>query len=335
MFEYLNTEATNDQGKITPNVKYEPEFDLRELRSFPRDRFLCIVGTNHADYEVFHGYWKHAVGPGSDGLVRIENAWVDGMPRVDIHRSHSGRYGIVNSNESYQEMQRFLFGDWRVAVDLVGGEPVDPGDGGHAHLLDVECSLGRRSVLLSSRKAEHLNAFELTGDGACIHVFHLLASDLEIDDEPDRETIPRGGPSSFRLKLSLRLRHDRYDGEQESLTFSDLLMEQPVEIRINPHEEPAEVSYRWPNTMGWPTEGIVWQRAEREGSPYVIPIPPGRSEETWGRGARLYLTMNRWNEGEEDSLLKEFVPKVNESSRTRKKRRHRERTHDRAPVGAD
>jgi hypothetical protein len=35
-------------------------------------------------------------------------------PRAFVHRSHSGHYGIVNSEEGYQNLTRFLFGDMRV-----------------------------------------------------------------------------------------------------------------------------------------------------------------------------------------------------------------------------
>jgi hypothetical protein len=51
----------------------------------------------------------------SDGLVRIANAYVDDAPRAHVYRSHSGQFGIVNSEEGYQNLTRFLFGD--VAVD--------------------------------------------------------------------------------------------------------------------------------------------------------------------------------------------------------------------------
>jgi hypothetical protein len=74
---------------------------------FPVERFFCLVGTNHRDY----GLARIAAGEMSDGLVRIENATVQGAPRAFVYRSHSGPYGIVNSEEGYQNLVRFLFGD--------------------------------------------------------------------------------------------------------------------------------------------------------------------------------------------------------------------------------
>jgi len=90
---------------------------------FDVNRFFTLVGTNWRDYEVAAGWSRRLVGPMSDGLVRIANATVfnqsdDGTvtnsPRAFVNRSHSGHYGIVNSEEGYQNLVRFLFGDVRV-----------------------------------------------------------------------------------------------------------------------------------------------------------------------------------------------------------------------------
>ena len=92
--------------------------------SFNPDRFFCLVGTNSKDYAVAAGWSSRVVGPFSDGLVRINNAVLATRgngneparlsPRAYVHRSHSGYYGIVNSEEGYQNLTRFLFGDIRV-----------------------------------------------------------------------------------------------------------------------------------------------------------------------------------------------------------------------------
>jgi hypothetical protein len=65
-------------------------------------------------------------GHGSDGLVRIENATLWGLrsdgssgdpcAKAFAYRSHSGYFGIVNSEEAYQNLTRFLFGDVRVDI---------------------------------------------------------------------------------------------------------------------------------------------------------------------------------------------------------------------------
>lgn len=117
MAKYLNLEARYEQTK---RVDWLPE------AAFPSERFFCMVGTNRADYEVAMGLSRTFAGHGSDGLVRIENASVwgvaaDGQVSVPCatayaYRSHSGYFGIVNSEESYQNLVRFLFGDLRVDI---------------------------------------------------------------------------------------------------------------------------------------------------------------------------------------------------------------------------
>lgn len=86
---------------------------------FPEENFFSLIGTNSKDYTVAAGMSRRAVGPLSDGLVQIKNAYVKGTPRAFVHRSHSGHYGIVNSEEGYQNLKRFFFGDLRVNGDLV------------------------------------------------------------------------------------------------------------------------------------------------------------------------------------------------------------------------
>lgn len=85
---------------------------------FPRERFFSLVGTNAKDYTVAKGWSSRMVGSSSDGLVRVENAAAKGTPRAFVHRSHSGHYGIVNSEEGYQNLARFLFGDVHVRGEL-------------------------------------------------------------------------------------------------------------------------------------------------------------------------------------------------------------------------
>lgn len=94
---------------------------------FDPDRFFCLIGTNHKDYDAGLGVARKLAGEMSDGLVRIENAAVGGAPRAFVHRSHSGPFGIVNSEEGYQNLVRFLFGDTRVDGTLeVEALPLPP-----------------------------------------------------------------------------------------------------------------------------------------------------------------------------------------------------------------
>ena len=97
--------------------------DVSLVKNFPPERIFNLVGTNPRDYATLGGLSAWGAGDASDGLVRIENATThgpgpDGMdtssPRAFVHRSHSGHYGIVNSEEGYQNLTRFLFGALRI-----------------------------------------------------------------------------------------------------------------------------------------------------------------------------------------------------------------------------
>ncbi len=99
----------------------EDTSEVSRVIGFPPDRVFNLVGTNPADYLVLKGLSSWAVGEASDGLVRLDNATTFGTsgdartdsPRAYVHRSHSGQYGIVNSEEGFQNLTRFLFGGIR------------------------------------------------------------------------------------------------------------------------------------------------------------------------------------------------------------------------------
>jgi hypothetical protein len=117
MAKYLNLE---EAYKKTKRVDWIPE------SCFPPERVFCMVGTNRLDYDAGMGLSRSFAGHGSDGLVRIENATLTGLKdngapgtpceKAFTYRSHSGYFGIVNSEEAYQNLTRFLFGDVRVAI---------------------------------------------------------------------------------------------------------------------------------------------------------------------------------------------------------------------------
>ena len=115
MYEYLTPQDEYDPGG--PPKGWSP-LDVPD-EVFPNDRVFCLVGTNPEDYGAAFGLSSKAVGAKSDGLVQIENAYLPGARHGFVHRSHSGRYGMVNSEEGYQNLRRFLFGDLAVQADLV------------------------------------------------------------------------------------------------------------------------------------------------------------------------------------------------------------------------
>lgn len=120
MRDYLGLSA--DAAKLDEVGMLDNKFDA--------SRFFCLVGTNYRDYLVAHGLSSTAAGEFSDGLVRMNNAIVSQLldktktpkkelgPRAYVHRSHSGYFGIVNSEEGFQNLTRFLFGNVRVDGEL-------------------------------------------------------------------------------------------------------------------------------------------------------------------------------------------------------------------------
>lgn len=124
----FNRERMAEYLAIKELYKKTKRVDWLEEEVFPSNRVFCLVGTNRGDYAVAAGISRSFAGHGSDGLVRIENASVWGVnakgqtsapcATAYTYRSHSGPFGIVNSEEAYQNLVRFLFGDVRVDIWL-------------------------------------------------------------------------------------------------------------------------------------------------------------------------------------------------------------------------
>lgn len=112
-----------NRKKMASYLGLDKSDNVSEVKRFPAERIFNLVGTDARDYMAAKGLSTWAVGDESDGLVRIKNATTHGTdsagkpvtsPRAFVHRSHSGHYGIVNSEEGYQNLTRFLFGKLRV-----------------------------------------------------------------------------------------------------------------------------------------------------------------------------------------------------------------------------
>jgi hypothetical protein len=154
MFQYLTPGAGSGD---TPPKGFDPR--VLDDTLFPLDRVFCLVGTNAKDYEAAAGLSRGVVGPESDGLVQIEQAQVPGAHRAFVHRSHSGRYGIVNSEEGYQNLQRFLFGDVKVVASLVGIDLA--GAGAKTYYAEVRAAVRQLPVLINEQRVDHFCAVRL------------------------------------------------------------------------------------------------------------------------------------------------------------------------------
>jgi hypothetical protein len=146
---------------LTPGVGRESrapaDFDATVMpeNGFSAERLFCLVGSNPEDYDVAWGLSSKAVGARSDGLVQLERASVKDANRAVVHRSHSGRYGIVNSEEGYQNLQRFLFGDLKVQIEFWG---LDVGRNAAPEIefqMDVAVAIRGLPVLVHEQSAAH------------------------------------------------------------------------------------------------------------------------------------------------------------------------------------
>jgi hypothetical protein len=122
---------------------------------FPTYRVFCLIGTNPEDYDVAWGLSSKSVGVRSDALVQIDNAYVPGANRTFVHCSHSGRYGLVNSEEGYQNLWRFLFGDIRVDADLVRFRLPGSPDDEVVWQLDVQLAIRGLPILMHEQTVAH------------------------------------------------------------------------------------------------------------------------------------------------------------------------------------
>jgi len=123
------------EGRMREYLKLPAHYDVHSLgdpndpMTFPVKRCLCIIGSDYRSY----GAVKELTGSFSDGLVKQDHAYVvTGPPPpgggeypedltcywANVHRAHSGNRGIVNSYESYENIERFLFGNARADIVL-------------------------------------------------------------------------------------------------------------------------------------------------------------------------------------------------------------------------
>lgn len=153
MYGYLTPGATRED---TPPEGWRPNEIPAE--AFDVQRVFCVIGTDAADY----GLVEKAVGPRSDGLVQIDNAYVRHAHRAFVHRAHSGRYGLVNSEEGYQNLRRFLFGAYEVRLDLRGLTLPDRGsDDSRVWQAEVRVAVRGLPIIMHEQLAAHYCPIQL------------------------------------------------------------------------------------------------------------------------------------------------------------------------------
>lgn len=260
MREYLKL-----QGKRGRNYKYEVHSlgSKDTLHAFPVKRCLCIIGSDYHAYSVT----KEMTGNFSDGLVKQDRAYVvageapagnHGYPDdqtcyySNIHRAHSGYRGIVNSFESYENIQRFLFGNIKAEISLESIKLNTPDDGKSRYFYDFEflVSIRGTSIYLHRREQD-----------PCENAIRLERKDI-----PKRLLLHTGFMNS-KLKddndnfshFALTLRVIEHRVEKGFLWDREYpgrpIYAETLEIRVgdsDPSQPGDEVEYRWLSEVaGW------------------------------------------------------------------------------------
>jgi hypothetical protein len=296
--------------KRTERVDWLPE------ESFPSERFFCMVGTNRADYEVAIGLSRAFAGHGSDGLVRIANASVWGVnadgqvsapcATAYAYRSHSGYFGIVNSEEAYQNLARFLFGDIRVDVWVdveavqvpreIEGKPVNA-----LYQFELLASPRGKRWYLTRRVAEEdsvacRNHQELTDpeNKAAKSIFLssvFLSKRARVN--PERPSLAYG--------LTLGVRVPDYEVERKFWADAHFeggyLFRDTVVVEIVPPQAPMEnwiVKFDWQSDNLGPVSRPLAYKTLRSGK-QLMTIPFG-SNSAPGIAGQLRFEVSAWND---------------------------------------
>ena len=315
MAEYLDLKAVY---KKTERVDWIYE------ESFPSERIFCMVGTNRSDYDVAAGVSRTFAGNGSDGLVRVANASVWGVNAQGVfsapsatayaYRSHSGRFGIVNSEEAYQNLARFLFGDVRVDlwadIDEVRVpqelEKADAkGDLDALYQFEVLASPRGKRWYLTRRVAEedsvacrrHLDLKKVTNKNARkIYLSTIfLANRYRVN--PKRATLA--------YSLSFGVRAPDYEVERKFWPDrhyeGEYLFRDSIVIEMKPPEDEEgdwEVQYDWQSDNVGQASTPVSTKALKQGKVEVtIPFATGdvSAPRSPGIAGKLRFVISPWN----------------------------------------
>jgi hypothetical protein len=271
--------------------------------AFPVKRCFCLIGS---DYESY-GAARHLTGTFSDGLVKQDRAYVvAGKPDAkgkygqsqkaywaNVHRAHSGRRGIVNSYESFENIHRFLFGNVKAEIYLENVSLNTNRVKDTEYYYDVEFALSIRGmpVYLHRRQQDPCeNAIrygrdEIEAKTVLLHTV-FMNSDLKVAKaEPF---------SHFQLQFRVRERAIKkgflWDREYPDKT----IYSEDVEMRVGDFDETGgtDVQFRWLAEEG------DWRNAEKSNAGFRIPLRKAGS-----LGGNLLIVGSKWpDEGCEDGV---------------------------------
>lgn len=284
MYQYLTP-------NIRPTTKLPNDFKLETLQSignaFSPNRVFSLIGTNAHDYEEAFGLSRTTVGVKSDGLVQIDRAYVSGSHRAYIHRSHGGRYGILNSEEGYQNLQRFLFGDIQVKLSLSNVQLRDLDK--KFYQLETRIALRGLPIPIYEQSIEHYCPItqELTRTDKPIPLFtaFLIPRNSASDNNVCRYAL-RLALHSFTKQETNWLRDSHLD---QVPLWSDYLITDVAESNTT-----YEAKYSWNSDEKEPLTKLNPNR-ESSSNIYVAYVPlPERGQIVLGTNAAVRLEISRW-----------------------------------------
>ena len=304
MRQFLNLEEQDVQGNHV--------YDVHSLgpSGFPIDRCLCLIGSDYQSY----GIVRKVTGGFSDGLVKQDRAYIVSGTRSDrsisradnvesdypedrqafyanVHRAHSGFRGIVNSYESYDNIQRFLFGNVIVRLCLEDMQLKLTQDPGFRYFYDIEFTFsirGTGSYLHRRQQVPCENAIRINVDGAGFpRSQHLHTGFFNTDLRPQNDPY-----SNFLLTFRVVERRVRdgilhlFDQEYpERQIYNEAL-----ETRVgDPRLGAQMVQYRWLSDLDGAADPGTWSDAVFNGQDFRLPL---RSANTIA--ATLAVQTARW-----------------------------------------
>ncbi|MCW5315723.1 alpha/beta hydrolase [Nostoc sp. KVJ3] len=284
MYQYLTP-------NVPPTAKLPDDFQLETLQNigdaFSPNRVFCIIGTNAYDYQEAYGLSRKTVGVKSDGLVQIERAYITGSHRAYIHRSHGGRYGMVNSEEGYQNLQRFLFGDIQVKLSLSNVKLQDLDK--NFYQLETRVALRGLPVPIYEQAIAHYCPItqELKRTDKPIPLFtaFLIPRNSSSDDNVCRYAL-RLALHSFTKQETNWLRDSHLD---QVPLWSDYLITDVAESNGT-----YEGKYSWSSDNKEPVTTLN-PNPQSSDNVYVASVPlPDRGQQVLGANAAVDLEISRW-----------------------------------------
>ncbi|GMQ76337.1 MAG: hypothetical protein BMS9Abin01_1610 [Gammaproteobacteria bacterium] len=280
MRRYLNLARGDDPHTYEP-LAHAP----------PIKRVFSLVGTNFDDYVV--GSAKLGVGPGSDGLVTIENAYVKRAPRAFVHRSHSGPLGIVNSEAGYENLRRFLFGNVRFRLFLRLGELIEelpgkrsPGDQLDYFLVELNVTIRGLPSYLHTRSGANLSAIRVPAvkrRGKVVARYedvHLFTGYLNMGARLEGDAFARGAAD---IRIEPHYRHDGW--MRKSRYEGDWVMNDRIHFGVSKTRGKLKYNYRWSSENSDQTAAVQDEM--------FLPLPASTAR--YLRGGSLRALFDEWS----------------------------------------